>query len=604
MVVQDRNGGVSPDERPLLAETSLGYLWRGFREYREFFEQITRRALHRFENGDWPSMRADTIERLDLYEKVVLHTQQQLEHCLGRSARHKPLWLALKNAFEQKARNDPEAELACTFYNSVNRRIFQTVGIETQLEFIAPQPALQRLAPADALHHWAGGGEISAELVTRVIAAYGFNKPFAGLTQDSALTALHLARHDPGPGQPWELEMLPTPFFRDTHAYLIGRLKRPDCVTPLVLSLGSGPLGLYVDAVLRTQEQVRVLFSFSRAYFHVETACVGSLVRFLKDLMPRKRTAELYISLGFHKHGKTELYNELLHHRQVCGLDRFEHAQGQPGMVMIAFNMAQDDLIYKLIRDRFAQPKKTTREQIMQRYDYVFKHDRAGRLVDVQTFENLGVETCCFTPELLEEIGSQARKTVTIADSQVTLHHVYVERRVTPLDVYLKDAAFEAACAVVIDYGQAIKDLAQVNVFPGDLLIKNFGVTRLGRVVFYDYDELCPLTQCHFRRIPRARRYEDALEADPWFAVAENDVFPEEFLAFLGLPPRLREVFQAHHGDLLLPDFWIKVQAQIKAGQWMAILPYAQAQRLRTVTGGTWLSGSSMPREGGGSREE
>ncbi|MEJ2038186.1 MAG: bifunctional isocitrate dehydrogenase kinase/phosphatase, partial [Desulfosarcinaceae bacterium] len=311
--------------------------------------------------------------------------------------------------------------------------------------------------------------------------------------------------------------------------------------------------------------------------------CVGRLVRFLKELMPLKRTAELYISLGFHKHGKTELYKDLLDHRQVCGLDRFVHARGQPGMVMISFNMEQDELIYKLIRDRFAQPKKTTRQDIMQRYDYVFKHDRAGRLVDVQTFENLTIETCCFTPELLEEIGSQARQTVSVSDNQVILHHVYVERRVTPLDVYLESASFEDGRKVVIDYGQAIKDLAQVDVFPGDLLIKNFGVTRLGRVVFYDYDELCPLSQCNFRRMPKARRYEDELEAEPWFTVDQNDVFPEELLTFIGLPAQFLPVFKQHHSDLLQPDYWNKVQRQISDGQWMPILPYGMEQRLHPI---------------------
>jgi isocitrate dehydrogenase kinase/phosphatase len=250
-------------------------------------------------------------------------------------------------------------------------------------------------------------------------------------------------------------------------------------------------------------------------------------------------------------------------------------------MVMIAFNMPNDDLIYKLIRDRFDSPKKTTPGQVMQKYDYVFKHDRAGRLLDVQTFENLELGDCCFKPELLTVIQTQATKAATVKNGKVVLHHAYVERRVTPLDVFLNAAAAETAEAVVIDYGNAIKDLARINVFPGDMLIKNFGVTGLGRVVFYDYDELCPLLECNFRKLPQARHYEDELSAEPWFTVGENDVFPEEFSAFLGLSTRLRRVFLYHHADLLEPEFWLQTQAQIRADVWTHIRPYGRAQKLR-----------------------
>jgi isocitrate dehydrogenase kinase/phosphatase len=217
----------------------------------------------------------------------------------------------------------------------------------------------------------------------------------------------------------------------------------------------------------------------------------------------------------------------------------------------------------------------------MEKYDYVFKHDRAGRLLDVQIFENLKSEDCCFTPDLIAAIRTDASKTATVQDGFVVLHHTYVERRVTPLDLYLKTAHHDAAESIVIDYGNAIKDLARINVFPGDMLLKNFGVTRLGRVVFYDYDEICPLLDCHFRKLPEARHYEDELSEEPWFSVGENDVFPEEFSAFLGLPPELRKVFLEHHGDLLDPEFWRRTQDQLRKGTWAHIRPYGKAKQLR-----------------------
>jgi isocitrate dehydrogenase kinase/phosphatase len=374
--------------------------------------------------------------------------------------------------------------------------------------------------------------------------------------------------------------MVNTPFFRGMSAYLVGRLCWSNRRCPLVFALDNGSDGIYVDALLTTVEELRILFSFSRAYFHIRTSCPKVIVSFLKEMMPEKRIAEIYIGLGYHKHGKTELYRDLLQHKQVCSLDRFDFSPGKPGMVMIAFNMSQDDLIYKLIRDRFDTPKRTTAKQVMEKYDYVFKHDRAGRLVDVQTFENLELEDCCFTPRLLAEIQAQATQAVTVDDGQVILHHAYVERRVTPLDLYIQDAEAEAAESAIIDYGRAIKDLARINVFPGDMLIKNFGVTRLGRVVFYDYDELCPLTDCNFRRLPQSRHYEDELNAEPWFMVGENDVFPEEFAAFLGLPSRLKQVFFKFHEDLLDPAFWRQAQEEIQSGSWRHVRPYGEAQRL------------------------
>jgi isocitrate dehydrogenase kinase/phosphatase len=234
-------------------------------------------------------------------------------------------------------------------------------------------------------------------------------------------------------------------------------------------------------------------------------------------------------------------------------------------------------VVFKLIRDRFAIPKKATRQEVMEKYDLVFKHDRAGRLVDAQVFEHLKFDECCFAPELLIELQREAGQTVRIADSSVIVDHAYIERRVTPLNIYLEEAGEDAACKAVIDLGRAIKDLAVSNIFPGDILLKNFGVTRRGRVVFYDYDEVCPLTNCKFRKLPQSSSYEDELASEPWFHVDENDVFPEEFSKFLWLPESLREVFVKHHSDLFEVDFWRRTQTAIEAGELTHIYPYERS---------------------------
>jgi hypothetical protein len=71
--------------------------------------------------------------------------------------------------------------------------------------------------------------------------------------------------------------------------------------------------------------------------------------------------------------------------------------------------------------------------------------------------------------------------------------------------LFLREADPAAAESAIIDYGNALRDLAASNVFPGDLLLKNFGVTSHGRVIFYDYDELCLVSDCVFRDLPAGR---------------------------------------------------------------------------------------------------
>jgi len=303
------------------------------------------------------------------------------------------------------------------------------------------------------------------------------------------------------------------------------------------------------------------------------------LIAFLKSIMPLKRVAELYISIGYNKHGKTELYRDLLHHLAHSD-GQFQIARGEKGMVMVVFTMPSYDVVFKVIRDRFSWPKTTTRQTVMDNYQFVFRHDRAGRLVDAQEYEHLKFDRDRFSAELLDELMATAAGNVTVGDNWVSIKHVYTERRVTPLNLYLSEAEETAAGEVVMDYGRAVKELASANIFPGDLLLKNFGVTRHGRVVFYDYDELCLLTECNFREMPEARSFDEEFTTEPWFAVGRNDIFPAEFRSFLGLHGRLRDVFVQAHGDLFSVEFWQQMQARLRAGEVIDIFPYRQSSRL------------------------
>jgi len=176
--------------------------------------------------------------------------------------------------------------------------------------------------------------------------------------------------------------------------------------------------------------------------------------------------------------------------------------------------------------------------------------------------------------ELLEELLSETALTVHEDGNNLAFDHMYIERRMTPLNLYLRSASEGAAESAVLDYGQCIRDLAYTNIFAGDLLLKNFGVTRHGRVIFYDYDELCAVTDCHFRDLPQATNLEDEMRGEAWFYVADNDVFPETFIRFLAFSDSQREALLRMHGEVLTAQFWRHVQERLKEGEVLEVLPY------------------------------
>jgi len=369
-------------------------------------------------------------------------------------------------------------------------------------------------------------------------------------------------------------------FFRGKGCYLVGRLNGDSDWAPCLIALVNATGRVVVDAVLTTVDEVSIVFSFARSYFFVRIERPFEMVAFLRSIMPRKQVAELYTALGFNKHGKTELYRSLLQHLRA-GVDRFEIAPGQRGMVMAVFTLPGFDVVFKVLRDRFEAPKNVTAEEVRAKYRLVFRHDRAGRLVDAQEFEHLAFERDRFDEALLEELLRSCSERVRVVDGRVVISHLYTERRLNPLDLYLRTADGEAARDAVVDYGQVLRDLAATNIFPGDMLTKNFGVSRHGRLMFYDYDELATLTDCRFRELPASSDDHDEGSAEPWFYVGERDIFPEEFRAFLGLRGDLLSEFLSHHEELLKVSFWHRMQELHRRGEVLDIYPYRSSRRLR-----------------------
>lgn len=553
-----------------------------FQSYVDRFRAITRRAQTRFERRDWAGAQRDALERLSLYRTVLNPLVEQVTELLGDRVTEKEAWADMRTRYSVLISDREDFDIAETFFNSVTRRIFDTAGVDPEIEFVDTDfvtPPTRTRRPVYRTYQRSADTSI---LIAEILSSFAFAVGYTDLAQDARLVADRVNQRllELGALSTVELaEVVEAPFFRGQGAYIVGRLFSGSHDLPLVIALHNEDDGLRVDATLTRAEDLRVLFSFTRSYFHVDTGRPYDLVQFLRTLMPRKPGAELYIATGYNKHGKTEMYRDLLHHLERSA-GKFVVARGQKGLVMIVFTMPGHDLVFKVIRDRFPPQKRTTRQQIMDRYRLVFHHDRAGRLIDAQEFEHLAFSRDRFSDDLLEELIEEASETIRVEGDNVIVSHVYVERRVIPLDIYIREADEAATHRAVIDYGQCIKDLAAANIFAGDLLLKNFGVTRHGRVVFYDYDELTELVDCDFRRIPEPIHPEDELSEQPWYSVGPDDVFPEEFRHFLGLRSPLKETFESRHADLFDIPLWIGMQDAIRAGEIVEVIPYGEVDRL------------------------
>lgn len=563
-----------------LAYETATVIRAGFVTYHTQFKSLTRRARRCFERRDWRRNQQNARERLDLYSEMVDRALSDVKRLLEDSVSNKPLWMEMKHAYAHLVADRPDSEVAETFFNSISRRVFITVGVDPRVEFITsdvmPVPLPGDETPFvcrsySLLHH-----DSPAQLFGTLLSDCQLTTGFSDLQEDAEEVAARALAALPGLTR---VDLVRSIFYRGKAAYLIGRLVGPDGKLPLVLALRNGDGGVAIDAVLTSEDEISIIFSFAHAYFHVETERPAELVGFLKALMPRKPVSDIWISIGYNRHGKTVQYRELLHHLATSS-DRFEIARGARGMVMIVFTLPGFEMVFKMIKDQFDYPKTSTRQDVMERYRLVFRHDRAGRLIDAQSFEYLEFDRNRFQPALLEELLNVAAESVQLVGNKVVLKFLYLERRVTPLNLYLAEVDAEKARAAAIEYGQAIKDLAATNIFPGDLFLKNFGVTRHGRVLFYDYDELCFVTDCHFRRIPPPRSWEDELSGEPWYTVREHDVFPEQFVHFLGLRPDLKRHFLQMHGDLLEPEYWQTIQRYHQAGLLPDIYPYRPERRL------------------------
>ena len=574
----------SPSTQSQHAQAIAETILRGFDSHFRAFQDITAGARELFERADWGGIREASRQRILVYDESVDHNIEKLKQRFALHSFDEALWRKVKLRYILSLQDHHQPELAETFYTSVFCRMFDRSHYTNEFIFIrsavsteyieVERPTYQALYPAKL------GLRTT---IQRILQQCGLNLPFEDLQRDvrhitKALCA-GLEKEFRRAQLNFQLQVIDALFYRNKAAYLVGRAINGQNNIPFTIPiLNNEQGGVYVDALVLGEKAVSRVFEFSYVYFMVDHPVPSAIVNFLQELMPERRKEGLYSSIGFHKHGKTDFYRDFLHHLKYSD-DELIVAPGIKGMVMMVFTLPSYPYVFKVIRDRFAPPKDIDRKTVEAKYQLVKQHDRVGRMADMLEYSDVSLPKSRFSATLLQELLESCASSIEFDADQLVLKHVYIEHRMVPLNMDMERADDARLEKLMLGYGEAIKELAAANIFPGDLLFKNFGVTPLGRLVFYDYDEVCYLTDCNFRKIPAPRLPEHEMAAEPWYNVGPNDIFPEEFATFLFSNAREKTTFMKFHADLLSVDFWQQKQDNIRAEVYEDIFPYPAQQR-------------------------
>lgn len=568
---------------------------KGFDYHFRKFNEITTAAQQRFEDADWKAERQASRSRITLYDKRVDETVAFIKRKFSLSPMDEVVWTKVKTDFILLLQDHQQPELAETFYNSVFCRAFTRELYTSRFIFVRNAVSTVYInsdVPTYEAYYPANTGFYKS--LTNILSHFKLEIPFENFNRDKRYIARAICKIFKKGNRTAELNfqyhVINALFYRNKAAYIVGKAINGHDVYPFAIPLLHNEEGqIFTDVLLVGEDSVSQLFGFSYAYFMVQHPVPSAIVDFLKSLMPRRKREGLYSAIGYQKHGKTDFYRGFLHHLDYSD-DNLILAPGIPGMVMSVFTLPSYPYVFKVIRDYFAPPKDITRKQVEEKYQLVKQHDRVGRMADMLEYSSVVLPLYRFTDELLEDLKNTCESSISFLTDeegveQLILDHVYIERRMVPLNMALEEVErkgdIETLEYLVKSFGNAIKELCAANIFPGDLLYKNFGVTRLERVVFYDYDEIVYLTDCNFRKIPVPKNHQELMSAEPWYSVAKNDIFPEEFARFLLGNDLVRKFFMKYHADLLDADYWIQKQENIKNGIFEDVFPYPQKYRMK-----------------------
>jgi isocitrate dehydrogenase kinase/phosphatase len=566
-----------------LAHAIAKTIINGFNRHIFLFSSVTQQAQQRFEQALWHQVQQAAKDRTDFYDLRVSETLATLKHDFSVSQFDADLWLTVKQVYIELLANHPQADLAETFYNSVFCHLFSRKYYQNHYIFVrtaTEQYHALHNAKIYTSYHPAQHGLYNT--IEQILLKPGFKRGFSNLSRDinALIKAFSLqAKKTRYRLEQLQFDMLDPVFYRNKGAYLIGRVHSPAGITPFIVAiLNNEKTGLFIDALITDPDAMAIVFGFARAYFFVDCQHPFAIVNFLHQLMPHKTQAELYSAIGFHKQGKTQFYRDFLTHLAQSD-DKFVLAPGIKGMVMSVFTLPSYPYVFKVIKDKFSPSKRLTKAQVKQKYHLVKCHDRVGRMADTMEYSEVAFPKDRFDEELLNELLNVAPSIIRFEQDLLVIKHLYIERRMTPLNLYLANATQQQIEQALYGYGEAIKQLMAANIFPGDMLLKNFGVTRHGRVIFYDYDEISYMSEINFRYKPEPMTEEQIYAAEPWYTVEPGDMFPEELATFALANPVYRAAFCQHHQDLLDAGYWQQCQKKLAEGHIEHVFPYPDTKR-------------------------
>ena len=576
---QNKTGDESGNQPLEIAQTILDGFDKHYHNFREFSDE----SMACFEQADWARVGEAGKERILGYQERVIEVVTRLNKRFPEAAGHAQWWPEVKAAFIALLMNHLQSECAETFYNSVACKVLHRSYYNNNNIFWRPALSTEHLHGSQPTYRsYYPPTHGLRRCLLQAITEFDFGNSFQNLRRDIRRLEQVIMGRRP---KTWkahpnhQLQVLSSLFFRNKAAYIVARLVNADNKQALIIPLMQDEdKKIFTDTVLMRAKDVSIVFSFSRAYFTVDMEVPSAYVNFLLSIMPGKSPVDLYAMLGLQKQAKTLLYREMQYHL-THSRDNFQIAPGVRGMVMLVFALPSFPFVFKLIRDRFDPPKTSSREDVRGKYQLVKFHDRVGRMADTLEYSNVAIPIDRIDAALMEELHATAESSIEVVGDNLVISHIYIERRMEPLDRYLAQATSAMRQRAIRDFGQSIRDLAGANIFPGDMLKKNFGVTRTERVVFYDYDEICYITECNFRHIPPARTYEDEMSDTPWYSIGDNDVFPESFGPFFFSSPQDMAMFKKDHADLLDADWWNSVKENILAGRQADVFPYPAKRR-------------------------
>ena len=571
----------------------------GFERHYQNIKSASIEAKRCFEEKEWEKIERDSKLRLNFYDEQVddfckkLSLELKKQTLYGAKAEfnesksgnkfNSEFWKNTKNVYTELITSHKQPELAETFYNSVFCRIFSRNFYNNQFIYTKPCVSLNYIDMDEpVIDSYFVDNEQLNDKFKSILKNYQFKCEFGNLDQDVKRLQEQLFKQVPRlTSEVFEMQFISTPFIRGKCAYIVGKIvtQLHADIPVLIALLNDDERGLYVDSLLTDHGAISIVFSFSRSYFFITTDYPSAIVEYLKELLPGKTRAVLYSAIGLHKQGKTLLYRHFLKYSKITS-EKLIIAPGIKGMVMSVFTFPMYPYVFKVINDRFAPPKMGTKEMVKDRYYFVKNHVRIGRLADTWEFSNVAFPLKDIDDTLLQELKKKAASNIEIEDDLLIVKHMYIENKMTPLNIYLETANKKQQNHIINDYGKAIDELINSNIFPGDMLTKNFGVTRQNRVVFYDYDEITLMSTPIFKKIPKAKTYEQEMASEPWYYVGQNDVFPEEFKYFILPDPYMKEVFNKKFKKLLDADYWVSVQEKIKQNGVMDYYPYGLDKRM------------------------